>query len=248
MRYFIDIAYKGTHYHGWQVQPNALTIQGTIQMALEKVLKKPIALTGSGRTDAGVHAKQQWAHMDWVADLNIDQLQYRLNALLPYDIVINGIHPVKPGAHARFDALNRTYEYAVISNKDPFLKDTYYLLAHQLDVQIMNQAAAMLLGQTDFTTFSKISVPATHYRCSVMQAQWKVIHGGRLVFTIQANRFLRGMVRSIVGNLIQVGLCKLSIAQFKTFIERKDRSLGASLAPACGLTLTEVNYPADIFL
>jgi tRNA pseudouridine38-40 synthase len=248
MRYFLKIAYKGTHYHGWQVQPNAITVQGTIEKALRKILQKPIGITGSGRTDTGVHAQQQWAHIDLDTSFCISQLQYRLNAVLPPDIVINAIYPVKENSHARFDALNRLYEYSIIPTKNPFLQETHYVLATPLAINIMNQAAALLRYQTDFSSFSKINSSLKHYRCTIIQAQWLAANDERLIFRIQANRFLRGMVRSIVGNLIQVGLGKLKIEDFKLLIERKDRNLSASFAPACGLTLTKVNYPTNIFL
>jgi tRNA pseudouridine38-40 synthase len=248
MRYFLQIAYKGTHYHGWQVQNNAITVQGIIQERLEQILQKSVWVTGSSRTDAGVHAQQQWAHVDLEPQVDPDQLCYHINAILPHDMVILAIRPVVDQAHARFDALTRSYEYAILPIKNPFLIETHYLLQGKLDLETINKAAAILCHKTDFTSFSKIGSGLPHYQCSVKIARWIRLSDGRLIFNIQANRFLRGMVRSIVSNLLQVGLGKVSVSAFETLIDQKDRRLGASLVPACGLTLREVTYPNCIFI
>jgi len=247
-RYFLQLSYQGTHYHGWQAQANALTVQGILQERLEQLLQRPVVICGSSRTDTGVHAHQQWAHVDLSATLDIAKLHRQINRILPHDIALLGIYPVACKAHARFDALARTYEYAIIRTKNPFLRQTYYLLHAKLDMPAMNKAAAVLCHKTDFTSFSKKGSGVNHYQCSISSAQWIAIADDQLVFSIQANRFLRGMVRSIVSNLIQVGLGKVSVGAFAAFIDAKDRSSGASLVPACGLTLTKITYPSHVFI
>lgn len=248
MRYFLQIAYKGTNYHGWQVQQNALTVQGVIQERLGRVLQGKIAVIGSSRTDAGVHAQQQWAHVDLDSAVDALKLHHQLNAVLPLDIALLSIYQVKPEAHARFDALARTYEYVILQTKNPFLQETSYQLKGVLDIKAMNQAAAILCQKKDFESFSKVRPGLNHYLCTVMEAGGIAKPGGQLIFRIKANRFLRGMVRSIVSNLLQIGLGKASLREFEAFIDQKDRSLGASLVPACGLTLVGVTYPASIFI
>ncbi len=248
MRYFLEIAYQGTHYHGWQVQPNAITIQGTIQAKLSQLLQQPVIITGSSRTDTGVHAQQQWAHIDLAPNIDPAKLCHQANAVLPPDISLLAIHPVIPEAHARFDAWSRTYEYRISSIKNPFLRETHHIWYGEIDILEMNQAAAILRHKTDFTSFSKMSPELAHYQCVIMEAKWMQLADHRLIFYIQANRFLRGMVRSIVANLWQVGLGKMPVTAFEALIDRKDRQLGASLVPACGLTLTQVTYPAEVFI
>jgi tRNA pseudouridine38-40 synthase len=247
MRYFLKVAYQGTHYHGWQVQQNAVTIQGLIEKQLSMLFSLPIAITGSSRTDTGVHAQQQWAHVDFPFSIDTIKLQQRMNGLLPADIAVLGIYPVNPIAHARFSATSRTYQYSLATHKNPFLFRETYFFSKQLDIAAMNQAAALLLQYQDFETFSKIGeAEREHYRCNISAASWQ--HGeDQLVFRITSNRFLRGMVRAIVGYLLKVGLEKCSVAAFEFALKQKDRSLSASLAPACGLTLTQVQYPTSIF-
>ena len=248
MRYFLQLAYKGTKYHGWQVQPNALTVQAVLEDRLTLVLQKKVKISGSSRTDAGVHAHQQWAHVDLTVAMDVAKLRHQLNVVLPPDITILGIYPVVAEAHARFSALARTYQYRILTHKNAFLYETAYTLPAKLNIDAMNQAAAILLHKTDFTSLSKIGSAVHHHQCSIMEAQWVNTAHDQLIFYIQANRFLRGMVRSIVSNLIQVGLGKTSIASWAALIDAKDRSLGASLVPACGLTLSKVTYPQHIFI
>ena len=247
MRYFLQLAYKGTAYHGWQVQQNAQSVQGVIQERLKQILQKEVVLVGSSRTDTGVHAQQQWAHVELDSSIDTDQLHYQLNATLPPDIAIHTICPVKSTAHARFDALSRTYEYLILQTKNPFLQETSYLLKRKLDIKAMNEAAAILCHKKDFESFSKLRSGDQHYVCTITEAQW-IATGSQLVFRIQANRFVRGMVRSIVSNLLEIGLGKSSVSGFEALIDKRDRSLGASLVPACGLTLKQVTYPANIFI
>lgn len=249
MRYFLEIAYQGTHYHGWQIQPNAVTIQGIIEAKLTQLLSTPIEITGSSRTDTGVHAQQQWAHMDIPFTIDTDKLAYKLNLVLPPDIAILGIYEVRTEAHSRFDATSRTYVYKIIRTKDPFLPATAYIFRKELDLDSMNEAAALLKEQENFESFSKLGTSMSHpYLCNVMEAGWYITSDEQINFQITANRFLRGMVRAIVGNLLDVGLGKVTVKDFKYILEQKDRSLGASLAPACGLTLKQVTYPSSIFI
>jgi len=247
MRYFLKIAYQGTHYHGWQKQHGSCTLQGIIELKLTKLMGKPMCIVGSSRTDTGVHAQQQWAHVDFSHPLQLSNLQYKLNLILPPDIAILGIYPVKSTAHARFDALSRTYQYQICQSKNPFIQATSYNYRKKLDVGLMNEAAALLLQHEDFEVFSKLKPNLKHYRCTLFACHWQT-KNDQLIFTIQANRFLWGMVRAIVGNLISVGLNRCSLSNFEQLIINKDRQRVAPFAPACGLTLQAVNYPLDIFM
>ena len=242
MRYFLEIAYDGTNYHGWQAQPNALAVQAVLDDCLSKVLRQPISTTGSGRTDTGVHASQQFVHFDAVQALDVQQVVFRLNRILPADISALNLYLVSDEAHARFDAVARTYHYYISSNRNPFKR--YYAWYHSrpLDVQKMNDAAAILLKHEDFTTFSKVKGDTNHYRCTMYEAQWRQ-QGQELVFTIRANRFLRGMVRLIVGTLVDVGSGKLTVEAFEQIIVSQDRSKASAAAPAAGLFLAKVEYP-----
>lgn len=249
MRYFLDLAYKGTRYSGWQIQKNAIAVQQKIQEALSVLLNRDIAITGSGRTDAGVHARQQFAHFDSDVVLN-DQYIYKLNALLPRDISIAYILPVDSKAHARFDALKRSYEYFIHQAKSPFLQDLSYFFHHPLDLDLMNQAAKLLetAEQRNYACFTKSGHSSHTYDCQIFQARWYVVEKNRLVFKIQANRFLRGMVRAIVGTLLEVGTKKISVDRFSEIISTQDRSQAGRSVDACGLYLSEVVYPKTIFL
>lgn len=248
MRYFLEIAYQGTHYHGWQIQANAITIQGIIQEKLTQLLSTQVEITGSSRTDTGVHAQQQWAHMDLPFTIDVTKLQHKLNLILPPDIAILGIYSVISTSHARFDAISRSYLYKIVRTKNPFLATTTYTFKKELDLDKMNQAAAILKLYRDFESFSKLGSSTPHpYLCDIWEANWYTDSEDQLIFQITANRFLRGMVRAIVGNLLEVGLEKISIQDFKYILDQKDRSLGASLVPACGLTLEKVRYPTAIF-
>lgn len=247
MRYFLELAYDGTRFHGWQVQPNAITVQAVLDDALRKVFRHPgVETVGSGRTDTGVHATQQWVHVDLPQVLNPQEVQYKLNRILPPDIAIGRVYPVGPEAHTRFDAVSRTYEYRITLEKNPFLVQHAHYVSRKPDVALMNQAARVLLEMEDFTTFSKVKGDTKHYRCTITQAFWRE-EGDLLLFTIQANRFLRGMVRLVVGTLLDVGKGKLSVAQFREAITRQDRKLASGAAPAEGLFLFRVEYPENYF-
>lgn len=246
MRYFLDLAYNGTNYHGWQVQKNATTVQGEFEKALSKLLRQPIGVIGSGRTDTGVHAEQQLVHIDWEEELDTEQLHFRLNALLPPDIAVNRIFPVHPKAHARFSALLRSYEYRICRKKNPFLQKLCYVNNRALDVAAMNRAAALLLPWEDFECFSRVHTDVKHFRCTIKEAKW-VEEGGQLIFYIQANRFLRNMVRAIVGTLLEVGQYRMSLEEFQQVLESRDRSKAGRSAPAQGLFLTKVAYPETIY-
>ncbi len=244
MRYFLEISYDGTNYHGWQHQPNAISVQQTIEEALSTLLREKIAVVGAGRTDAGVHAKQLFAHAD--IDVGIDELCYRLNAFLPSDIAVGSIKQVSDQAHARFDATARTYEYWISRGKDPFLMKKAYEFTQALDIRAMNEAGDMLLRHHDFQCFSRSRTDVKTYHCNIEKAVWEQ-ERERLVFTIKADRFLRNMVRAIVGTMLSVGQGKLSMNDFERIILSKDRKQAGASAPAHGLYLTKVDYPEDIF-
>lgn len=242
MRYFLEIAYDGTRFHGWQVQPNALSVQEVLDDCLSKVLRQPISTTGSGRTDTGVHASQQFVHFDVEQELDTQQSVYRFNRLLPDDVVAKQLYLVPDDAHARFDAFARTYYYHISLTRDPFKRFYAYHHSRPLDVEKMNEAAAILLKYEDFTTFSKVKGDTKHYRCDMYESVWRQ-QGEELVFTIRANRFLRGMVRLIVGTLMDVGRGKLTVAQFEQVVASQDRRQSSGAAPAEGLYLAKVEYP-----
>lgn len=244
-RYFIELAYNGTNYHGWQIQPNAVTVQEMLNKALSILLRQPVETTGCGRTDTGVHATTFYAHFDLEEsmvsgprDIGIRSL----NSLLPYDIAIKRIVPVHAEAHARFDATLRSYEYHIHFHKDPFKLDRSWLLRDVPDVALMNQAAAILMEYTDFSCFSKSNTQVFTNNCKISRAEW-VKTGDGLVFHISADRFLRNMVRAIVGTLILVGKGEIEPEGIRAIIESKNRSNAGTSVPACGLYLTEVKYP-----
>lgn len=241
MRYFIELSYKGTNYHGWQIQPDASSVQEEITKALATILQEKILLVGAGRTDAGVHASQMFAHVDTVKKLTDDYV-HKLNAILPNDIVIKSIKEVSDETHARFDAVSRTYEYRILIGRDPFLLDTTWQL-HQKNLQIekMNEAANLLFEYEDFESFSKVKTDVNTFNCTIMKAVW-ILEDKHLIFHIKANRFLRNMVRAIVGTLLEVGLGKKTIEDFRNIIESKKRSEAGLSVPAKGLFLTEVCY------
>lgn len=248
MRYFLELSYSGGAYNGWQVQPGAPSVQQTLQDGLSTILRRPTAVTGAGRTDTGVHAAYYVAHFDApeaVADPQ--KFCYHLNAVLPGDIAVRGIRRVRDDAHARFDALRREYKYYISTVKDPFAVDTAYLWTPPLDVGAMNRAAAMLPGQKDFTSFCKLHSDNKTNICRVDRAVWEAA-GDKLVFTIAADRFLRNMVRAVVGTLMDVGRGKLDVEGFSDVVAGRDRSLAGTSAPAHGLFLTAVDYPGDIYL
>ena len=245
-RYFIEISYNGKNYHGWQVQPHAISVQEVLNDCLTKLLKQEVHVVGAGRTDTGVHAKQLFAHFDLVKKVkDVSQFLSRLNSFLPKDIAAKSLLEVGEEAHARFDANARTYEYYVVQQKNPFEEDSAYLIYKPLNIEVMNQAAKRLFEFQDFTSFSKSDTQTKTNNCKIMQAYWEK-REGLLVFTIQADRFLRNMVRAIVGTLLEVGLGKMTQEEFVKVIESKDRSQAGTSVPAHALYLREVSYPKDI--
>lgn len=244
MRYFLSLSYFGEAYHGWQRQPNALTVQEVVESAMSTLLRKPISLVGAGRTDTGVHARELFAHLD-LQDPPPTDLIDRLNSFLPEDIAVNNIFPVPDDAHARFSAVSRTYEYLVVQEKDPFLKDRAHYVRQPLDLAMMNEAAALLKSFKDFECFSKSNTDVRTFLCQISRAQW-TRDGNRLLFTISADRFLRNMVRAIVGTLLDVGKGKLSLEDVKAIIKSRNRSEAGVSVPAKGLYLVRVKYPESI--
>lgn len=246
-RYFFEIAYNGTHYAGWQSQPNAKGVQEVVENALSKLLRQDIEIVGSGRTDAGVHCEQQFFHVD--VDQELDSILFlgRLNAFLPKDIAIQSVHPVKEDAHARYGATERSYEYRITLKKNPFLEGLALHYFKSLDVQTMNRAAALLVGQQDFESFSKVKTDVSNFRCDVKVAEWEQ-NADLLIFHITANRFLRGMVRAIVGTLLDVGAGKLTVADFEKILKARDRKMAGMNAAPYGLFLTRVAYPEILFI
>ena len=235
------MSYKGTNYHGWQIQPDASSVQEEITKALATILQEKILLVGAGRTDAGVHASQMFAHVDTVKKLSNNYV-HKLNAILPNDIVIKSIKEVSGETHARFDAVSRTYEYRILLGRDPFLLETTWQL-HQKNLQIekMNEAANLLFKYEDFESFSKVKTDVNTFNCTIMKAVW-TLEDKHLIFHIKANRFLRNMVRAVVGTLLEVGLGKKTVEDFRKIIESKKRSEAGLSVPAKGLFLTEVCY------
>lgn len=241
LRYFIELAYNGTNYHGWQYQPNATSVQETLNKALSLLLKTSIDVVGAGRTDTGVHAVQMFAHFDVATEINSPFTIHKLNSFLPKDIAILGIHKVADTAHARFDATKRTYNYHIHTKKDVFENQGSWYYHSDLDINSMNEACKLLFEHTNFECFSKVNTDVNTFNCKIYQAQW-VQNGDKLVFTIAADRFLRNMVRAIVGTMINIGSGKVSLHDFQTIIESKDRSQAGFSVPAHGLYLTNIEY------
>lgn len=247
MRYFIEIAYNGKNYFGWQRQPKQMSVQQVIEESLSTLLREDIKITGAGRTDAGVHAKQLFAHFDFEAINNTKALVFRINSFLPKDISVVNIFQVKDNAHARFDAVAREYEYVISLRKDPFSQDFAYQLNKIPDVDLMNKTAELLFNHIDFQCFSRSKTDVKTYNCVISKARWELIDN-KLTFTISADRFLRNMVRAIVGTLLDVGFGKTSVEDFQAILNSKNRSMAGASAPAHGLYLTKVKYPEEIFL
>jgi tRNA pseudouridine38-40 synthase len=247
MRYFFEITYDGAKYNGWQNQANALGVQQVVEETLSQLLRKKISIVGSGRTDTGVHCVQQFFHADIEKEIRRQELLIRLNSFLPRDIAIRDILPVKSNAHARYDARERAYKYHITTRKNPLLVGRAYYFLKKCDIDLMNKAAESMLGEHDFTCFSKVKTDVNHFRCTVKKARW-IKNGDLLIFTIGANRFLRGMVRAIVGTLLDVGSKKISIEEFQSIIKGKDRRKAGMNVPPEGLYLTHVKYPKNIFL
>ncbi|ULC58819.1 tRNA pseudouridine(38-40) synthase TruA [Flaviramulus sp. BrNp1-15] len=245
MRYFIELSYNGSAYHGWQNQPNAISVQEVIEKALSTLLAEEINIMGAGRTDAGVHAKQMFAHFDTDVVFDEKKIIYKLNSFLPKDIAIHDVFKVKAEAHTRFDALSRTYLYRVTLKKNVFSFENTYYVKQSLDVDKMNEASKILFGYKDFQCFSKSNTDVKTYNCDIMNAEWFFVND-ELHFVIKANRFLRNMVRAIVGTMINIGIGKLSIEDLHTIIQSKNRSEAGFSVPAHGLYLTHIEYPEDI--
>ncbi|MGY6650336.1 tRNA pseudouridine(38-40) synthase TruA [Wenyingzhuangia sp. IMCC45574] len=245
MRYFAELSYLGKNYHGWQVQPDAISVQEEVQKALSIILRTPIEVVAAGRTDAGVHASQMFVHFD--VDLALDPVVYcyKINALLPKDIVFKDLFRVNSQAHARFDASKRSYEYRVLLGKSPFTTDVEWQINHNLDVEAMNKAAKFLLDYTDFQCFSRSKTDVRTYNCDITRAEW-VQNGNQLVFHISADRFLRNMVRAVVGTLAEVGKGKMEPEKIIEIIKSKNRSNAGASVPGHGLFLTEIIYPESI--
>jgi len=246
MRYFLEVAYKGTNYSGFQSQKNANTIQAEIQKAFKIILKKELELTGSSRTDAGVHAYQNYFHFDLESEIS-SQLVYNLNAILPTDIAIKQLLKVKNNAHCRFDAVSREYKYHIYQKKDPFLTDKAFYFPYTLDIEAMQKAAVILKEYSDFTSFSKRNTQVRSFVCDIKESRW-VIQGGCLIYNVKANRFLRGMVRALTATMLNLGRRKIDLAAFRRIIETKDCTLANFSAPAHGLFLTEVCFPDNYFI
>lgn len=247
MRYFIYLSYDGTRYHGWQVQPNGISVQGELNRCLSALLREEISTTGAGRTDAGVHASLMVAHFDTDRPFDPAALAFKLNSFLPQDIAIDRICPVRPEAHARFDARSRTYHYWVYTRKNPFRRQYATLVSAPLDFDRMNEAARMLLKVSDFTSFAKLHADTKTNICRVTHAEWTEQEPGLWRFEITADRFLRNMVRAVVGTLIQVGRGRLSLADFARVVECKDRCAAGDSVPGNALFLVDVSYDKELF-
>ena len=246
-RYFIDISFRGTGYHGWQLQPNALTVQQVLEKSLQTLLRTPISTTGAGRTDTGVHAARFTAHFesDHPSLSDATHFLYQLNHILPEDIAANDLYRVRPDAHARFTALSRTYEYRISRVKDPFDPLFSWYNTRPFDLQPMREAASMLLKHTDYSSFSKVHTQVKTNQCRIIAAEWTE-SGEKLIFRIRADRFLRNMVRAIVGTLVEIGLGHYPPSALESIFEGKNRSLAGFSVPACGLSLVDIEYPSDI--
>lgn len=240
-RYSLEVSYKGTHYSGFQTQHNANTIQAEIEKAFAILLRQQITMTGSSRTDAGVHALQNFFHFDYDSVINSD-LIYKLSAILPDDIVAKKITQVSDDTHCRFDAVSREYNYYIYNHKNPFLKDTAFFFPYKLDIEKMQQAAAIIKEYTDFTSFSKRNTQAKTFVCQITESKW-FQQDNCLIYNVKSNRFLRGMVRALVATILKVGRGKLTLDEFKAIIDAKDCTKASFAVPAHGLFLVKVEYP-----
>lgn len=247
MRWFFEVSYLGTAYNGWQTQPNGKGVQEVLEHALSRIFRRKIQIIGSGRTDTGVHCAQQFFHTDLTESFDPEDLKHKMNSFLPRDIAIHSIRPVKEDASARYDAIRRTYQYRITTEKNPLLIGHALHFFKPLDIKKMQSAANLLKGEHDFECFSKVKTDVNHFRCKVTKAAWKV-KGSEIIFEITANRFLRGMVRAITGTLLDVGTGKITVKDFQQIIlERNRKKAGANVA-AEGLTLMRVEYKKGIFL
>ena len=245
MRYFIELSYNGRAYHGWQNQPNAISVQEVLEEALSTLLKEKIAIVGAGRTDSGVHAKQMFAHFNTVNKFSLEKLTYQLNSFLPNDIAVHDIFNVNEEAHARFDAISREYKYKISLHKNVFSFNNSYYFKQELDVNKMNEAARILFEYKDFECFSKSNTDVKTYNCKILKAEW-TYEANELVFTIKADRFLRNMVRAIVGTLIKVGIGKINTDELHDIIKSKNRSQAGASVPGHALYLEKIEYPKHI--
>lgn len=245
LRYFIELSYNGKNYHGWQIQPNAISVQEVLEEALSTILRVKTSVVGAGRTDAGVHASQIFAHFDVDAVLDANEMVYKLNSILPKSIAVRNVFRVPDDAHARFHATKRSYQYKIITHKDPFLHEYTHLIKQPLAVDKMNEAAKILLDYTNFKCFSKVKTEVNTFNCDITFAEW-TYDNEQLVFSISADRFLRNMVRAIVGTLLHVGLGKIEVNTIHDIIKSEDRGEAGVSVPAQGLYLTEVCYPDTI--
>ena len=246
MRYFIHLSYNGKNYCGWQRQPHSLSVQEELEKAMSLLLREPIALVGAGRTDTGVHARNYFAHFDYTPSLP-HNLVNKLNSFLPKEIAIKDIFSVSDSAHARFDATSRTYQYFISLEKNPFLYEQSYYLFQSLDISLMNEACKILFEFNDFQCFSKTKTDVKTYICDIKNAFWEE-KDNQLIFTITADRFLRNMVRAIVGTMLNIGTKKINLTDFRAIIESKNRGLAGFSVPANALFLVEVKYPSEIFI
>ena len=244
-RYFITFSYDGTHYHGWQIQPNANTVQQELQHALQLVLRKDIEVVGAGRTDTGVHARKMAAHFDWEDDtlpMECAQLAYRLNRILPRDIAVSGVNPVAADMHARFSATSRTYHYYIHTRKDPFMRHYSLQIHYPLNFERMNQAASLFMQHDDYAAFCKAGADCKTTICHVTRAEWVQTSPTSWYFVITANRFLRNMVRAVVGTLIEVGRGRMTLEEFEHVLKNGTRSDAGESMPGNALFLEDVSY------
>jgi tRNA pseudouridine38-40 synthase len=246
-RFFFEIAYNGKNYAGWQSQANATGVQAVVESAMSKMFREEIKIVGSGRTDTGVHCEQQFFHVDIEKEFEPQNIIQKLNSFLPRDISILSICQVKEDASARYNAVERSYRYAITRRKNPFLEGLAWHYFKPADVRTMNQAATLLRGEHDFECFSKVKTDVNHFLCTIKKAEWKE-EGDTLEFTITANRFLRGMVRAIVGTLLDVGSGKTSMKEFQHILQSRDRKKAGANVPPYGLYLTHVKYPSNTFI
>ena len=245
MRYFLELSYNGKAYHGWQNQPNAISVQEVIEKALSTILNTKISIMGAGRTDTGVHASQMFAHFDYDGDFKSIDIVYKLNSFLPKDVAITSVFEVKPEIHARFYAESRTYNYKISTSKNVFNYDFAYQIQSPLDLKAMNEACKILFQYKNFQCFSKTNTDVKTYNCDIKEAHWTKINE-QLVFTITADRFLRNMVRAIVGTMVNIGLGKMKPEELHAIIASKNRSEAGFSVPAHGLYLVNIVYPKTI--
>lgn len=247
MRYFVQLSYDGTAYHGWQIQPNGVSVQEVLQKALSTILQQEVEVVGAGRTDSGVHARMMVAHFDSGVELDCAQLVYKLNKLLPPDVAVQRVYPVSDDMHARYSATSRTYHYYIHTRKSPFRRHYSWQVTFPLDFQLMNKAAQRLFDYRDYSSFCKTKSDAHTHFCYITEARWEEVEPDQWRFTITANRFLRNMVRAIVGTLVEVGRGRMTVEEFCLAIELHDRCAAGDSAPGHALFLVDVNYdPKDL--